>query len=75
MIHPTVVSTTAPWWNVQGKCRDSKCVDAVQRWKKVAAAAAQPVLIFHSCAIFFFTLKKKCFAFFMQFLAFFLIFA
>ena len=29
------------------------CAAAGQRWKKVAAAAVLPVLVFHSCAIFF----------------------
>ena len=46
-----------------------------QRWKKVAAAAASRVKIFHSCANFFHVLFIKVLAIFVQFLAFLLIFA
>ena len=45
----------------------------LQRWKKMIAAAAPRVLIFHSCAIFFFIFSRislKFYAFFVQFWAF-----
>ena len=60
------------WWNCifSLSLPDFISLNPQQRWKKVAAAAAPHVLIFHSCANFWFWSHVfKWFCFFVQFLA------